>query len=201
MDKKFENELAARMKSDSFLLKGIIQNRLKRFLEQEKERPVKRIIGLEQKRTNAMNLGRYVLNFNYTVDRIDELEDSTILIIDYKTGGADIMPRNFKSLKNMDEARESIKENIKSFQLPIYYYFISREFPGKNLNAETYNLRTLERKPFISEADYPQREELIGVCLKSLEVVLGELFNPDVSFLSEKEERKCQNCPFSGLCF
>jgi len=201
MDKKFDQQLAARMRSDSFLLKRIIRKRLESFLDQEKERPVKRLVGLEEKRSSSLDFSGYSLNFNYTLDRIDELEDSSLLIIDYKTGGSDIMPKSFNSLKNMPLERESIKENIKSFQLPLYYHFISREFPEKSLNAELYNLRTLEHNQFISDLDYSQREKLIKICLESLEVIIDELFDSGIPFSPEREERKCQNCPFKGFCF
>jgi len=200
MQDKFSRELIPRMKSDSFLLERIIRNRLERFLDKEAERRVKRIICLEEKRQGRLNLGNYNLGFNYTIDRIDELEDGSILIIDYKTGGADFAPKKLKALKNMEMSRESIKENIKSFQLPLYYYFISQESPQRDLNAGLYNLRSLERKSFIAEEDASVADKVVEICLKALRAVFDELFDPGIAFSPEPEERKCSFCPFRGFC-
>ncbi|MCF7907999.1 MAG: PD-(D/E)XK nuclease family protein [Candidatus Omnitrophica bacterium] len=200
MDVKFENELAPRMKSDSFLLARIIKNRLERFLDNEKERSVKKIICLEERRVGRLSLDNYSLEFNYTVDRIDQLGDDSLVIIDYKTGGADFSPKKLKVLQKMEMSRDSIKECIRSFQLPLYYYFTLQEFPNKSINAQIYNLRSLERKSFIAESDYSQRERVLEICLRALATVFDELFDSKIDFLPEKEERKCSFCPFRWFC-
>lgn len=200
MQNKFSKELTPRMKSDSFLLERIIRNRLERFLDAESERQVKQIICLEEKRQGVLDLGSYSLGFNYTIDRIDELEDKSILIIDYKTGGADFAPKKLKALRAMEMSRESIKENIKSFQLPLYYYFIAQEFPGRELNAELYNLRSLEHRSFIAQEDLFNGDKVLEICLGALSTVFDELFDPAIAFRPEPEERKCSFCPFRGFC-
>jgi len=201
MEGKFQKELNPRMKSDSFLLERIIGNRLQRFLDSEQERDVEKIISLEQKCQARLTLEKYFLKFNYTIDRIDEFKDGSIVILDYKTGGADLAPRNLKVLENMKIERQAIKENIKSFQLPLYYYFTSQEFPDRELNAEFYNLRTLERKSFISQTDYLRREKILEICLESLKLLFDELFDPSIPFKPERDERRCSFCRFKGICF
>lgn len=200
MDNKFEEELKPRMKSDSFLLKKIIEKRLTQFLDREVERDVEKIICLEEKREDAIELNGRVIDFVYTVDRIDEFNDSSITIIDYKTGGSDVTPKRFKALQSMELNMESIRENIKSFQLPLYYYFVSKGFSGRTVNAEIYNLRTLETKAFISEDELKHRNHIMQICLDALGVVFSEIFNPQVAFTPNKEERRCEFCSFSALC-
>ncbi|MFA7676737.1 MAG: PD-(D/E)XK nuclease family protein [Candidatus Omnitrophota bacterium] len=200
MDERFETELARRMKSDSFILKKIIHKRLDSFLDREVKRQVAKILCLEEKRSGTIEINKSPIVFNYTVDRIDELKDGSLVIIDYKSGTADIAPKKLAALSVMEMNLESIRRDIKSFQLPIYYYFISREFPSKEVNAQLYSLRTLERKSFISNQDYGSREKIIKICLEALGIVCEEIFSESVPFIPEKDQRKCQFCRFRLLC-
>ena len=200
MDEKFQTDLARRMKSDSFLLKRIIKNRLDRFLDNEAGRNVAKIICLEEKRIANVTINNLPMEFNYTVDRIDELEDKSIAIIDYKTGGADIAPKRLRSLNSMQMNFEEIKENIKSFQLPLYYHFVSQDFPQRDINAQLYNIRTLERITFIAEEDLAHKDEILEICLRALGEVFRHLFDINIPFAPSKEERKCVHCFFRGAC-
>jgi len=100
----------------------------------------------------------------------------------------------------MELTRESIRENIKSFQLPLYYYFVKKQFGDREINAELYSIRTLEHKAFIQEQDYEQKERIMEICLKSLEAIFREIFDPNVSFAAEKDENRCKNCEFVKMC-
>lgn len=199
MEEKFQ-KLARRMRSDSFLLKQIIDNRMNKFLDNEVKRNVAKIISLECEREGIWELDNKAIRFRYTADRIDELEDKSIVVIDYKTGGANVVPKRLSALSAMKMNREAIKETIKSFQLPLYYYFTAKKYPGIEVNAEIYNIRTCERKAFISKEDLPQKGKIEELFLRGLEAIFRELFDPDIPFSPEREERKCQFCPFTLLC-
>ncbi|UCG35092.1 MAG: PD-(D/E)XK nuclease family protein, partial [Candidatus Omnitrophota bacterium] len=200
MEEKFEKEIKQRMKSDSFLLKGIISARLNKFLEKEIERNVEKIISLEEKIRAEMISNVGLIKFIYMVDRIDEFNDKSIVIIDYKTGGSSFVPKRLKNLESLEMNRRSIKDNIRSFQLPLYYYFTKEKWPKSTINAELYNIRTLERNPFISKEDKGSEDKIMEICIKALEFILREIFNSEVAFEADREERKCQACPFRGLC-
>ncbi|MBN3040598.1 MAG: PD-(D/E)XK nuclease family protein [Candidatus Omnitrophica bacterium] len=200
MDEKFEREISRRMRSDAFLLKQIIKVRLEKFIELEQEREVDKILCLEEERRGKLNVNGREIDFVYTIDRIDELKDSSLLIIDYKTGGSDLAPKSADSLLSMDRDRLSIKDNLKSFQLPIYYFFLSEDFPARTLNAQLYNIRTLQRKNFISEDDFNMRHKIKQACLDALFYILEEIFDPDKDFTAHKDERLCRYCSFSGFC-
>ncbi|MDD4182753.1 MAG: PD-(D/E)XK nuclease family protein [Candidatus Omnitrophica bacterium] len=200
MDKKFEEELKPRMKSDSFLLKKIIEKRLAQFLDREAERGVERIICLEERREDSIKINGQKMDFVYTVDRIDEFKDKSIIIIDYKTGGSNVAPKKLHALESMELNIESIREDIKSFQLPLYYYFVSKEFKDVAVNAQLYNIRTLERKSFINEDEFKEAARIMQICLDALGVVFSEIFNPQIPFVPNKEERKCEFCSFRALC-
>jgi len=200
MEKRFEKEIKRRMQSDSFLLWGIIQDRMTKFLEKEAQRQVEKIIGLEQKVSGLIELSGKKYKFNYTVDRVDQLADGSIVIVDYKTGVSDVRPKSFDALARMEMNRESIRENLKSFQLPIYYYFISQQFPGKPVNAELYSLRNLERLAFFYDKDAEKKQAIMDICLKALEFIMGEIFDLSAPFQKDELKKSCQYCQFSGMC-
>jgi len=199
MEEKFES-LARRMRSDSFLLKRIIDNRMNKFLDSEAERDVAKIISLESECKGIWEMDNKAIRFRYTADRIDQLEDKSIVVIDYKTGGANIAPKRLSALLTMEMNRDSIKETIKSFQLPLYYHFTSKSFPGSQVNAEIYNVRTCKRKAFISKEDILKKEKVEELSLQGLEAIFRELFDINIPFLPDRDERRCQFCPFTSLC-
>ncbi|MFO8052492.1 MAG: PD-(D/E)XK nuclease family protein, partial [Candidatus Omnitrophota bacterium] len=201
-NQKYDKEMVPRMQSDSFLLKEIIRARLNKFFEQEKERAsdIVKIEALEKEYTDKLKIGETVLNFKYIVDRIDLSKGNNFSVIDYKTGGRDVIPAKLTSLEKMNHIREEIRAKIKSFQLPLYYYFIQERFKEKEVNAYVYNLRTAQRTPFISSADWPMRKKVVDSCLEALKFILGELFDPEVPFSADKDSRRCQYCPFYNLC-
>lgn len=200
MDEKFEQTLARRMRADAFLLKKIMVKRLEKFLINEINRNVTKLICLEDRADGIMKLKDKEVKFTYTVDRIDQFGDKSIRIIDYKTGGSNISPKNLKSLVKMEMNIPSIKDNIRSFQLPIYYYFVAKDYPGFDVNAELYNIRSLEIAPFIFGMDSSQKEEVMSICMKALDVVFSELFDINTSFKPVKQDRHCAICPFILLC-
>jgi len=197
---KFSKDLEKRMGADFFLLRDIIIFRLKQFLQKEAKRDIKKIISLEEEKVDFFRFNSYNIEFTYTIDRIDELEDETILVIDYKTGGGDLAPKRFRNLKDLEFNRRSIKENIKSFQLPIYYYFVSKEFKGSNVNAMIYNLRSLQEDYFLSKDDYENKDKILKIYLDSLSFIFDEIFDLNVPFEADPDERKCFNCEFNLSC-
>ena len=200
MKEKFARQISPRMKSDAFLLEKIIAKRVNKFLDHEAERKVAKIICLESKRTGTLILDNEPVKFKYTVDRIDECEDGSLQIIDYKIGSVDFVPKRLAGLQAMELNRQGIKENIKSFQLPLYLHFVSEEFPRVKVNAQLYSIRTLERKAFIPEADYRHKERIMEICMQALKFIFTEIVNPNVPFAADIEERKCQFCDFRALC-
>jgi len=199
-EEKFSSTIEKRMKSDAILLKGIIKDRLKKFLEEEALGNTKRIVCLEEELRGELDFSSGVCKFIMKVDRIDELLDGGLSIIDYKTGKIDHVPKHLEQLEVMELSRESIRENIKSFQLPLYYYFVQKRFPEKNINAYLYSIRNLKRHAFVSQEDYEDRQRIVEICLNALEYMYEEIIDPDVSFNADKEENRCQGCAFSGMC-
>ena len=112
------------------------------------------------------------------------MEDNSILIVDYKSGSVDQMPKNPGVIAGMELSCETIFENVRSFQIPLYIYYLSQHYPNERINAALYNLRTLKVQKFLQE-DAPEDRALIyQPYLKALNFVLEEIFNPEIDFIS-----------------
>lgn len=196
LDKKFENEFKKKLKSDAFLVKEILDVRLERFLESESKRQVRRILSLEKTFKGRLKLACGEFAVKAIVDRIDMLDNESLLVIDYKTGSSDIMPSsNVEKIKSAGFSREAAKNSVKSFQLPIYLHLVSgaAEFKGREANAALYFIK----EPGIEEL----KGSLMDVYMQALDGVMSGLLNPDTPFKADlSSQQNCSYCPFFYLC-
>ncbi len=202
-DRLFEEKIVVSMRSDAFLVKEVLSCRLKKFLDHEESRPVEEILFLEKRFEDIVVLERNRPLFECRMDRVDRLCDNSLLILDYKTGSSDIKPvlnGSFDTLKRL-----SIKENIRSFQLPLYIYFLKKQFQGVPVDAALYNLRELDEmlylKRFFENNVIEQQSEAMGMCMRALDSVMDDIFNLQVPFeADESAPHRCAHCPFFYLC-
>jgi len=182
-ERKFDDEFGRTMKSDAFLLKSVLRERLLRFLDREADnQDVKEILHLERRFEDSMTLSSGDFKFSYIIDRIDRLNDGTILIIDYKTGSIHQMPKSLELIETMELTRESIFENVRSFQIPLYFHYLMNQFPGEKINAALYNLRTLEMTKFIDQKRNHAPERINEVFSRALDFVIREILDPTIPF-------------------
>jgi len=204
LDKKFSDEVERKMRSDSFALKEILAYRLNRFLDEEEKRAkdtIDKIMFLERHFDCTINTADKMFKLQAKIDRVDSLKDGSILIIDYKTGAVDPMPKSTKNVHAASLSREIIKKDIKSVQLPLYTYIMQNQqletIKGKEIKAGLYNIRTANLK----SGNFFDIEEGSGIYLKAIEYILSEIVNPDVDFTADSSnERYCMHCPFTGMC-
>ena len=206
-EERFAADLGKRMKSDAFMVKEIMRHRLERFLAVEEGRSVARILALEKDFRGTIPLGAAEVEFKARIDRIDLLEDGSLLVLDYKTGGDDIPDGAFQSVDGRLD-RITVKKKIRSFQLPVYLYFASRDYADIPLrNAAIYSLRESDagaavRTLFHGSRQAGQRAEVMREYLSALDFLLNrEILNPEVPFTPDKEDTvACSYCAFSSIC-
>jgi len=163
-EERFHHTFGKGMRSDAFLIKAVLDNRLNRFLDLEAQRveeDVEELLFIERKFDDVIPLSCGDMRFHYRVDRVDRLKDGTILIIDYKTGGTD----------------------ARSIQMPLYLYYLDKQYPDKPVNAALYHLRTMSMEKFITSKTTMPRPELIKGFLSTLDLVMTEIFNPEIPFI------------------
>ena len=204
LDEKFTREFEEKRRADSFMLKKTIAFRMERFLEAESRRDVAKILDLEREFTGMVSFGREYA-FKARIDRIDLLGDGTVLVVDYKTGIAQV-PRFTRALEEGAFSREMIRDSVRSFQLPLYLFFTDREYRGKRTNACLYAIRDVERnaglvKLFKTEEDIDNKERFMDVYLRALEFILEEIADGDVPFTADRSNPYvCEYCPFTDSC-
>ena len=201
-NKKFKAVFSKKMKSDSFLLESVMRRRLEQFLDFEAtspEREVSEVLNLEDELYGKIEFFGSQFNFVYKMDRVDRLENGSVLILDYKSGSAKLKPQKTDKLEDMEFKRESIRDRIKSFQLPLYYYFEKEKHGGMPLNAALYSLRNFGLSYLRDNKTDIVRT--MDICMKALEFILAEILDPNKTFTADRgKEHKCSYCPFFYLC-
>lgn len=189
-DDRFEEIFGKTLGSDAFLLRSVLEERMNRFLDNEEKnlgRKVKEILYLEHRFEDTITLPMGDIKFKYIVDRVDRLEDGTIMIIDYKTGFVDQMPKAIERIESLELTRENIYESVKSFQIPLYFHYLHRQFPNEPINAALYNFRTLDLHKFVDERMTFSREQINQAFLRALDFIMREICDEKVDFVEGNE--------------
>ncbi len=196
--KKFEEDFHPRLGDGAFLLESVLKHRLEQFLRNERERNIAKLIVLEQK--YYYKIGDFKLVAK--VDRVDELDDGTLLVVDYKTGGKIEMPGRLQKLQEMPaQERQAMKKAIKSFQLPIYISIFLDKYPGKEVNACLYNLRETKLSMCFKKQALAERTESLSLIMAAAQNLIKEIIDPAVPFAADFSDAwQCENCAFKSLC-
>ena len=202
-EKKFKYTFKTRMRGDSILLEEVMRHRLRSFLDHESDRQVSQICYLEEDTNVDLKFKSGTYKFKYIVDRVDRLEDGEILVLDYKTGLDAKKPKETDKLRELLEkeglTRENIRDHIKSFQLPIYYYFEKQKYGEVPVNAALYSLRDPGFKLLITKKT--DINETMAICLNALEFIFSEITDINTPFKPDKtEDANCKYCPYGAMC-
>jgi len=141
------------------------------------------------------------------IDRIDQ-KANVIRVLDYKTGRDE---KKFNSIESLfdrtDETRN--KAVFQTFYYGMLFQKSHPEFKGK-VQAGLFNIRELFQKDFnylLIDAGDKKNKKLVeditpymSDFMLNLEVLMREIFNPDVKFDQTEDRRKCQFCPYAGIC-
>ncbi|MCB9757156.1 MAG: PD-(D/E)XK nuclease family protein [Candidatus Omnitrophica bacterium] len=188
LDTRFAAMFGQGHASDAFLLKKVLDARMKRFLEFEAaggQQQIQQVLYIEKKFTDQITLSCGKINLVYRVDRVDQLMDGTVMIIDYKTGSVDPMPKAIESIENMELSRENIRDQVISFQIPLYFQYLHKAFAGQRINAAYYNLRTLEMNTFLDHKMTFDNNRINAAFLRPLDFIITEILNPNIPFSDE----------------
>ncbi len=179
---RYNNSFGKSLRPDAFLLKAVIEERINRFLDFEAARSVKQVLHIESQFDGEIALSCGTVKFVYKVDRVDLMDDGTVMILDYKTGSVDVFPKGPEDIQRLELSRKSIYEQVRSFQLPLYIHYLKKRFPGRPLNAGLYNVRNPEIKTFFKESRDADLEEHLAPYMKALDYVMAEIFNLNIPF-------------------
>jgi hypothetical protein len=133
------------------------------------------------------------------IDRIDYAGE-TVRIIDYKTG---VVKKEELKFDSWDQLLNDSKY-AKSLQLLMYAYLYSKENKTENLNAGIITFRSLSKgfmpvccpgsnNNIIDEAAIGKFEEILFS-------IISSVFNTEIPFVQTDDTKKCNICPFAGIC-
>ena len=194
IDAYFKNTKTGKM----YLLRKLLKLKLNDFREAEIQRNFKRVLYTEKDFSSKIEVNGTKYNLVSRMDRIDENEDGTVSIIDYKTGNIKVplKTRNFV----FDESkfcRQVIANNINSFQLIIYKYLYEQNNKDKKVKElMLYSLKDTTTTQLLKE----ESNITFDILLKQLKTVIADI-NNDEPFKSELyDDAECEKCPYFYLC-
>jgi len=95
------------------------------------------------------------------MDRVEQLKDNSILVIDYKTG-------------NVDD---------QSVQMPLYLNYLSKAYPGQKVNAAYYMLKSQALNLYISNKEKHPIDQMLEAFRQELNSTMAEIFNQEIPFI------------------
>lgn len=184
---QFAEKFAKAKRSDTFLMETVLRTRLEYFLKQEAKRcqQVEKVLYIERRFEQALTLAKRPVRFSYRVDRVDQMQDGTILILDYKTGSVDPMPQSAETIEQMELTRTNIRDHIHSFQMPLYVQYLVEQYPGKPVDAALYQLRSMDLNYFLRQYPRENISPILSVYQRALEAIMAEIFNPEIPFIDD----------------
>lgn len=180
-------------------LKQLLRNDLQYapFEMIDMEKPVKETISINTEQ------GPLTICLGGTIDRIDA-KDSTLRIVDYKTGGSPKIPANIEQLFTPSETRPNY-----IFQTFLYAAIMSRQQSLKVAPALLYIHRASSDSysPVIEMGEPRQHKIPVNNFAffeeefrERLVILLEEIFNKQESFTQTEDTKKCAYCDFKALC-
>ncbi len=202
--KHFEEQYGKDPTGEMYLLRNQVERHLKDFIKNYQVPKIKefqtKILSLEQR----IEVLRDSFKLGARLDRVEKRADRTV-IIDYKTSAN----KNYLSINTnkLDlKNRDSWSEAIGSLQLPFYlltYSTLVGEKPEKIdcmflLLGRARIDPDIEVPLFKNETEF---KENFGILTQVIFSLLGEIVNPDQSFLPTVDPKKnCGRCAYGYIC-
>lgn len=181
-------------------LKALEQRRahglLKAWLELEKQRPPFKVLFNEQAVT--YNLGGIPLIIRY--DRIDELEDGSLLVLDYKTGRTDI---NAWAGPRPDEPQVPLYtlaqgERVKA---AAFVQINAQDVCAKGIAADPDVLAGLRAPESLPRLDLPERwQDIVEHWRVTLSRLADDFVRGDARVDPKSRNLTCRYCDLHSLC-
>ncbi|MBX3096760.1 MAG: PD-(D/E)XK nuclease family protein [Fimbriimonadaceae bacterium] len=112
------------------------------------------------------------------IDRLDEHDDGTLDVVDYKSGRAGV-------------TEEEVKGDL---AMQIYQLLVREKNPGRTVQATIYALRTgVHASASLSDEEVTQLEA-------DLQLLADEILNRDYESLTPVYKSICPQCDFRSLC-
>ncbi len=141
------------------------------------------------------------------IDRLEQLADGTIRIVDYKSGAVKLptkienLAESLTTLADKDNKWEKIR------QLWLYKYLILKEnqYPGATVEAGFYSLRTFQKEPAfltnrVAFSDDNNRDTYITETETLIQQMVQRMFDTTIPFAMTETIETCKYCNYTRIC-
>ncbi len=133
-----------------------------------------------------------------SIDRMDE-KDGVMRIIDYKTGKAEFLTtKNPTDEEFIDKHFEDPKYKS-GFQGLVYALLVSNTL-NNPLKVGITSMRNLSQGTKWLKDGANLDQALLSEFESRLEVLVREIYDPEIPFTQTADEERCKYCKFAGLC-
>lgn len=157
------------------------------------------LLSLEQELTFETSIEGFLVKFYGKADRIDQFEDGTIRIIDYKTGRVDASKLMVKEIADL-----FVKPDLgKAFQLMMYALMYHRNISELHTICSGI-VSTRDKNTLFNPLKFIDSEvvehDLILEFEEQLFQLLREIHNPEVPFKQTDDIKRCGYCTYKMIC-
>ncbi len=202
VDEAFQKELPHVVKGGLHLInREVIIRYLRQLIEIDKRLAPFTILGLEQEVKRPLHIGKMTIGGR--IDRLDQMSDGTIRVVDYKTGAK--IPKT--PLNEVDDIfnPENIHKHSDYYLQTFLYADIVRQHTDhpvapallfiQHAGSEQYNpILKFGRELINDVAPYSQRFNEL------LEQKVKEIFAEDNAFTPTEDQKICATCPYQLMC-
>jgi RecB family exonuclease len=154
---------------------------------------------LEQELTHVLQLGKNEVKLYGKADRIDELSDGEVRIIDYKTGSVDVTKLKIKDIQTLFID----PQKGKAFQLMmyalLYQYSISKEHQVSSGIVSTRDKSAPFNPLIVGDSDIIS-SEILQEFEELLTDMLQQLFDSKTPFKQTEDVKRCLYCVYKSIC-
>ena len=191
----------------------VIVRYLNRLVDIDAKLPPFTILGTEKRVSGQTTIntseGTFHIQLSGIIDRIDQIGNHLIRVVDYKTGSRALTHK----VNSMDELfSQPMKRELHPdyyLQTMLYAHIVrnSSEFNPSQLpvspallfiqhaTGDDYDpTLAIDRKPIIDIKEYDE------AFMTHLNEVLSEIFEPNIPFRSTTDRELCANCPYNMMC-
>jgi hypothetical protein len=165
-----------------------------------------RVIGLEKEHLAHLAIeteeGPKEVALAGVIDRID-IKDSTVRLLDYKTGKD---TKKIPSIASLFD-REDKKRNKAAMQTFLYAFFYNYQHPENQLPLKPgiINIKEIYSPDFnpylqLNDSEVGDYREFAEEYEQGLRGLLQEIVNPQVPFDQTEDKKKCEFCAYRELC-
>ncbi len=174
----------------------------KNILPYDSERKSFGVVGIEQPINGQLSFPEVGdIQFYGIVDRMDNLWDGRLRIVDYKTGDRTMA---FKTLQDVFSG--DYKAGA-AFQVLLYSILLKRNRNNVQVQPELYQILKMNSEEFTphltigKEPVHYVTDQLESEFIENLSTIIFKpLFDRQQMFVQTEDSKKCENCDFNTIC-